>query len=131
MSGCLTYEQLVQQSMNLKQKILSQYMEGATICVDLGRCKERVIALVAILAANVSYLPFDRTGRRVEKKWFFNLHFLRHLLKSILKLVSSTYASVAVLRVPIKNVEMVTSFILQAQPSLLKGWKYLKNHLIM
>lgn len=25
MSGCLTYEQLVQQSMNLKQKILSQY----------------------------------------------------------------------------------------------------------
>lgn len=25
MSGCLTYEQLVQQSMNLKQKILSRY----------------------------------------------------------------------------------------------------------
>lgn len=25
MSGCLTYEQLVQQSMNLKQNILSQY----------------------------------------------------------------------------------------------------------
>lgn len=71
MSGCLTYEQLVQQSMNLKQKILSRYMEGATICVDLGRCKERVIALVAILAANASYLPFDSNWPQSRKEMVF------------------------------------------------------------
>ena len=71
MSGCLTYEQLVQQSMNLKQKILSRYMEGATICVDLGRCKERVIALVAILAANASYLPFELAAE--EKRNGFSI----------------------------------------------------------